>query len=265
VSVDEQGFFSSAVDEVRRDIRHRHRRYFSLLERTTRFCHSLRFTFTVDSEDGQKVFAVALFLKLLADVEAACLLLERGLTSQGRSMLRVATECLIVIANMANSDDFVRGYALSGEIQRLKLVKSIKNNPSPVFDELRAHFTDELVKQIATTIGDRKEESVKQWANNATVSWLYDGPYRLFCSEVHSGPPSLSYNLILDDKQHFEAFCYGPDHERDYRPDIMELLRLLLHGLAFVDQLFHFGREEQFRALKGEYDKLGELIPNAGV
>jgi len=93
------------------------------------------------SKDAQEVCAVGLFLKITGDVEAATLLLERGLASQARSLLRVAIEGSIILAKICGQYEFAHAYAIVAEQERLKLVKGIKNNKHAGYDDLRTEFT----------------------------------------------------------------------------------------------------------------------------
>ena len=80
-------------------------------------------------------------LKIFEDVHSSILLLESGLVSQGRSLLRVATEALIILAKFVTSEEFFKAYILSGEREWLKLLNAIKANPLYEEENLRKDIT----------------------------------------------------------------------------------------------------------------------------
>jgi hypothetical protein len=88
--INEEGYLSEHLEPYRQRIRAKHEPHYALAFEINKVCQSVKFQMHVHSRDGQEVLGAALFTKLLADVQAAVLLLERGLSSQARSLLRVA-------------------------------------------------------------------------------------------------------------------------------------------------------------------------------
>ena len=192
MGLNEEGYLSSDISAYSQEIRARNAEYFKVFDKVHRFCHEKKFLVQPHNRDGQHVLAVGLSVKLICDVEAAVILMERGLSSQSRSMLRVATETLIKLANICKAYEFVEAYIKTGEHQRLLFVRGMKNNPSPAYDFILPELTDELINEIAANAGDKK---VAQWARDADMSDLYNVPYRLFSQDVHSAPASLERYL----------------------------------------------------------------------
>jgi hypothetical protein len=79
----------------------------------------------IHNRDGKQLFAFCLLVELLNDVQAAVILFKKDMVSQGRSMLRVALESLIVLGKICESYEFVHAYVKIEERDRLKLVRSI--------------------------------------------------------------------------------------------------------------------------------------------
>jgi hypothetical protein len=100
--INEEGFLSEHLEPYRQRIRAKHQPHYELAFEINKVCQNVKFKMHVHSRDGQEVFGAALFIKLLADVQAAILLLERSLSSQPRSILRVAIEALIILASSLN-------------------------------------------------------------------------------------------------------------------------------------------------------------------
>lgn len=262
MSIDEEGFLSKEVDGFRNGIRSKHQAYFDLVERLNRYCQQAKYRLVVHNRDGQELFTACLAIKLLNDVQAGIILLERGLASQGRSMLRVALECLVVLAKIAQSYEFVHAYVKVGEQDRLKLVEAIRLNPSQGFDGIRADLTEDLIVKIKETIGEtHNRRNIEQWAKEKDVGlgYLYVGPYRLFSQEIHSSPRAIDQYFMANDEGEIIGFNWGPDTGKDLRAELLEAARLLLVGMSKVDELFKLNSKKDLDDFSAQLGKLSEL------
>ena len=93
--------FMSVFSGARDDIRQRHAKEFDFIERAEAFCRGVRERLSVFNKDRRQVVAVCLMLKIFEDVYGALMLLEAGMISQGRSLLRVATEALVKVSDLS--------------------------------------------------------------------------------------------------------------------------------------------------------------------
>jgi hypothetical protein len=260
LSIDDEGFLSKEIDEFRNGIRSKHRPYFDLVERLNRYCSKKKDRLLVHNRDGQELLAACLLIKLLNDVQAAVILLERGLASQGRSILRVALECLVVLAKIVQSYDFVHAYVKVGEQERLKLVNAIKQNPDPGFDDVRTGLTDDLIVAIKETIGETQDRrNVEQWAKEVGLGQLYDGTYRLFSQEVHSSPRAIDQYFLVNAEGKIIGFEWRPDIEKNFRAELTEAATLLLVGISAVDKLFQLNIRQDLKDFSDQLSQLGEL------
>lgn len=259
MSVDELGFLSPEIELYRQRIRQRYAEFFNLIERACRCCHAAKTKFQVHNRDGQELFAVGLFLKITEDVEAATLLLERGLTSQARSLLRVGIEGSIILAKICEQYEFARVYAIVAEQERLKLIKGIKNDKRAGYENLRTEFTDSLVTSIEATVAGQPTANLWQWANDVNMAPIYAGPYRLFSADVHSGAVSLSKFFITDEAGELKGINWGPELEDDCRAELIEAVRLLITGLVLANKLFKVDVDSEANPIFDEYQRLGAM------
>ena len=261
MGMNEHGFLSTELESYRLKIRSRQAPYVEFVERVNAYCQEVKFRLNVHNRDGQQVFAAALFIKILCDAQAAALLIERGLTSQAGSLLRVATEALIILAKICQSYEFVEAYLRIGERQRLKLVKAIKRNPGSGFDGIRNELTDELIEGIVALVGESGDANVQQWASDVGLLPLYDAIYRLFSQEVHSTPRALERYLEADEAGDFKSFDWGPNVEENLKPELIEASRILIVALHNLNRLFSLDIEEQLAKFTAE---LAQLDREAG-
>jgi hypothetical protein len=260
MSVNDAGFLSPEIDQHRDRILAKWSKQFELCGRVSRCCHAQKFKFTVHPENRQEVLAIGAFLKLLGDAEGSVILFERGLYSQGCSLLRVAIECSITIAKICNDTDFARAFDYVGEAERLKLLQRIKTADHPGFDSLREDIPEGLIKELEESVRGEPRKIVEQWANDVGMGQIYDVQYRLFCTDVHTGPYSLERFFHIDQQARIRGIVWGPLIEEECRPHLMEIARLLLDGLERVAKVFGVNVERELQPLLQEYDSLNKEL-----
>jgi len=236
--INEEGFLSEHLEPYRQRIRAKHQPHYALVFEINKVCQSVKFQMHVHSRDGQEVLGAALFIKLLADVQAAVLLLERGLPSQARSLLRVAIEALILLGKLSKSYEFVEALIRLGEQQRLRLVRAIQRNPSPDLDSIRSEISEDIIRDIEQIVGDISNESLEQWARELGLLQFYDVGYRLFSNDVHSKPRALEHYLEVSGDGEYAVINWGPQLSNDLEGEFLEAARILTVALSFVNAVF---------------------------
>jgi hypothetical protein len=261
MSLDEQGFLSPDIEQYRERIRAKNQFSFQLVEDLNKFCQQTKYRLVIHNRDGQQLFAGCLLVKLLNDVQAAVMLFEKGLVSQGCSMLRVGLESLIVLGKICESYDFVHAYAKVGEGDRLKLVQSIRHSPQKVFDDIKPELTNELIKQIEETIGGTEiTRNIEQWAKDLRLHHLYVGAYRLFSQDVHVSPRILDNFFMTNEENEVIGFEWGPKGDENLQAELLEAARYLIHGMSFMNKLFSLKIDENLKTFDNQYTKLDNLI-----
>lgn len=260
MSIDESGFLSPEIEVYRQKIRQQYAESFDLIERASRCCHASKTKFVVHNLYGQEVCAVGLFLKIIGDVEAATLLLERGLTSQARSLLRVAIEGTIILAKICEQYEFAYVYGIVAEQERLKLIKGIKNDKLTGYENLRREFTDSLIESIEETVAGQPTANLRQWATDVNMAPIYAGPYRLFSADVHSGAASLSKFFIMDEAGVIKTINWGPELVDNCQAELSEAVRLLLTILSLANKLFKVDVDTEADKIWEEYKQLAARV-----
>ena len=260
MSLDEQAFLSPDIEQYRERIRVTNQLSFKLVEDLNKFGQQVKYQLKIHNRDGQQLFAGCLLIKLLNDIQAAVILFERGLVSQGRSMLRVGLESLIVLGKICESYEFVHAYAKIGEKDRLKLVRAIRNAPTDVFEDIKPELTDELIHKIEETIGGTEStRNIEQWANDVGLHHLYVGDYRLFSQDVHSSPKALNEYFMEDEEKEIIGFEWGPKGDEDLLAELLEAARYLIYGLSFMKEIFELNINEQLGTFHNQSSELAKL------
>lgn len=266
MSFEEQGFLSEDIATIRKEIRERYALYFRMVDRVNSLCQRAIAEVSVYSHDGQQVIATSLMIKLLNDAEGSILLVERGLESQARSLLRVAIEALFILWNLCQDEHFFRAYVYRSEIERLTLVRALLKNPARMFDDVRPHLTPDLADKITKEIKEAgvTKEMAEQLAKGVGLGHMYDGFYRLLSQDIHSSPRALERYIIADDEEEFKGLRYGP-----MTGDIILILTtaamVMLMAIGAINQLLGLNIDAEIRQLDEELRTLVEKPPGGEV
>jgi hypothetical protein len=260
MSLDEQGFLSPEIEQYRERIRVKNQLSFKLVEDLNKFGQQVKYQLKIHNRDGQQLFAGCLFNKLLNDIQAAVILFERGLVPQGRSMLRISLESVIVLGKICESYEFVHAYAEIGEKDRLKLVRAIRNAPTDVFKDIKPELTDELIHKIEETIGGTEStRNIEQWAKDVGLHHLYAGAYRLFSQDIHSSPRVFDKFFMTNEENEVIGFEWGPKEDEDLRVELMESARYLIQAMSFMNKLFELNIDTSLKIFDNQYKELDTL------
>lgn len=254
----------SAIEEHLGQTNHsRQPEYFVLAKKSLAICRGYEPQIVIDPDHPQKVHAAAFFAKLLRDAEAALLLLEVGMLSQARSILRVAIECEITLAKCSKSPEFCEAYRIVTEQERLRLLKGIRRVNPGDFDEVKDIIHEKLVTELADALRGAPEKKLEQWATDVGMGTLYQTGYRLYSADVHSGAHCLQHFLNYDLSGCASRVNWTPT-ETDCRVELTEVSRVAINGLSLAGILFGLTHDETFKQHLIEHHRLEELVEKAG-
>jgi hypothetical protein len=187
MSLKDQGFLSEEIAHFQKHIRSRYAKYFDLIDRVNIFCQQAKYCPLIHDLDGREIIAACVMIKMLNDLQVAILLVERGLASQARTLIRVGLEAFFILANICCVDDFWRSFILSDQVARLRLLRAIRDNPSVLLEEDRHQVVPELISQLDQDIREHgiTEGKVIQLVCRVNLMCFYDGAYRLFSQDFH--------------------------------------------------------------------------------
>ncbi len=259
MSIDDHGFLSEDIVQVQQQIRERYAHHFDLIHRVNSFCQQGKHRLSIHSRDGQQVLAVCLLIKLLDDIQGAVLLLERGLASPCRSLLRVGIEALFILANICQHDDFYKSFIHGSQIDRLRLARAIRENPAPAFDDVRPYATPELIERLANEIKEAEttKEAAAELAGHVNLKHLYDGAYRLLSQDIHSSPQVLEKYLVMDDADVLERIEWGPV-TTDLKLELDTAPAIMLTGFDAINRLFDLNLDAEIQSFDAELRALIE-------
>ena len=251
MSIDENGFLDA--DAVTWITKHRndHSALFSVCESINYLSQTHLYRLNIHSEDVQELVVSLLFIRALGAFQTSILLIERGLTSEARIILRNLIEILFKLRAVSRDRDVARAYVYADEIDRKKFINKFRL----LSDDLRqAHGNpklDELLQAIKENIDvkDITERQTQWYAQKAGLSDYYNTVYSIFSRSVHVNVRELEELLVTDGEGHITEITYGPDAAKG-------LDRLLLTGgetqcliLEDISRVFALKVEDRVRGV----------------
>lgn len=258
MSIDDQGFLSDDIMQCRDQIRQQYARYFDLIQRVNAFCQQAKFRIDGTSANAQNLMATRLIIKLLADTQGVVLLVERGLVSQARPLLRAVCETYIILRRVCQDQEFHRLFSISEELTLARWLKAILNDNSPSLKQIREGFRHRGITLSNIT---RREQELKKLgakslgisslAKEAGLSGLYYSAYKLYCQDTHASTHVLDSYSISGQADDFEDILWGP--VMDNLEDVLLLIpRLMILGFSAINELVALNLGADFNSLVTE-------------
>lgn len=214
---DEQLFLAPMNDRFRAAVRNdlNAKAWLAFADELSRVGLALLHDIEVPTYDGRKFAAAGIFARAHQSVQAAVIVIERGMVGDGRAILRTVIEAAIALNALANDENFGQQLASASHADTLKLTNMLLNKP-----DIRAEVSAEDIVLLESTRDrlmamPKKERSSIIWDQVAQKHCpdLYDTLYRLLSMDgTHINAGSLARRF----ERHGEDFTMmkvGPDVE----------------------------------------------------
>jgi hypothetical protein len=246
MSLDDLGFLSKEILQYRQHIHQRYPAHFALIYRVNTFCQRAKYAINIHNKDGQEIVAASLMIKLLNDRQAAVLLIEHGLGSQARTLIRAGVETFFVLANICKDEEFFRTFFRTDQLTRRKHLNALLADKSVTFEDVRPHIMPELIGKLTEDIKSYDIQDIKAeaLARQAGLMAFYNGPYRLFSHDVHASIRVVEDYCTFNQNKEITGFTWGPKYD-DLEAELTVIPRIMLNSFGYLDRLFdlHLGTE----------------------
>ena len=192
-----------------------------------------------------EVLVTVLYTRMLSNVSAAILVLERGFDVQCRILLRAAMDSMFNLAAIANSPEQGQKFVAADSIERKRMFNKTLSCSSPTLDTMVSEDTiDERLREVEAAILelDAKRISYEDMARAAGLHDWYLTVYAVFSASVHSNVGDLKRHLAISKDGENEAI------RNESIPDELDILYLtgseiLLKGIEVIGQVFKVNNE----------------------
>ena len=207
------GFFSNEADEGRNMVLSSYREAFILAKDLNRQSMNLFREYSLCMNNEVKIAIAALMTRIVETYQGVIIMLERGMTSQARMLVRSQLEALFQMAAMVKNPNLYDSYAVKHYRSTISALKAAKRwKQKSLQGRLSKEKIDEMVLENETKLKEIKTNSLKiyQWAEKAGLSDFYNVFYVENSSAIHSDMWALDAH-VSDDGEHGLQVNFGPN------------------------------------------------------
>ena len=235
---DDNGFLGEPAERWSGEFKKKHHCLLNRCEQLNRDAHSLLYSVEVHTKDGREIIVACLFMRAVEFYQAAILLLEKGMEVSAKGNVRSLLESVFRLRAVAKCDKMLKAYIDNNQIQRLKTVKKMLNNPNP--NEVCQKEDLRKIKDEIKQNGVR-ETKIKEFSKHADMDdYWYEDIYSLWLSPAtHSSVRDLEWNLRSNDQQSISELRYGPE-DSEASQLLAHASYCLLLGFFAVANIFEY-------------------------
>ncbi len=238
LKLDDNGLLGESVEKWSGEFKKKHRQLLNRCEQLNRDVHSLLFSIKVHTKDGREVITACLLMRGVEFYQAAILLLEKGMSTSAKTAVRSLLESVFILRAVAKCDKMLKAYIDNNEIQRLKTINKMLNNPNSdeVLQEEDLHKIKDEIKQKGI-----KPTNIKEFSEHADMDdYWYEDIYSLWLSPAtHSSVRDLERNFRSNDQQSISELRYGPEDSKAGQL-LAHASYCLLLGFSAVANVFEY-------------------------
>lgn len=230
------GFLAESLDDVRSHVRKKYTAWRSLLMRANRLAVTNQHAIKIHIDSNLERYSAVLFARTLATTQASVLLLETGLISQARILLRSALETFFSLVAISKDvsvvDKLIEGHAAE-QGRAARNVRLWKDDTLRMIAKTgMASVNLELIRNDSAT-----SLSVFDLAQKAGLEDWYRTVYMVFSWSVHGAAIDLNRHVVLDHDGNAIEFRNEP--EVDNQEDTwMCTIEVILKSIAALATIF---------------------------
>ncbi len=208
------GFLSDEAEQARAIFRKEFSAWFEIAEKLNRRAISTLAQAPLKDIDQAQQVVCLLTIRVLEAYESIVLLMERGLLSSAKFIVRPMLEALFTLAAIDKDSSLAVVY-LDG--QRAADLNSLKSSCAWKNKDLMNKFKEhKLESKYIKLKGELKNKPVTQlmpveWAKKSDYEDFYHLYYVEYCSSIHSNPRALNEHMDIDGDD--VALAFGPTTE----------------------------------------------------
>lgn len=251
-----QGFLSEPFDEVRCAVRKRYAGRRNILMRLNEQCVAAQHEISINRYEPRELLGGALFARTLASSQAAIIMLEHGLLSQAKVVLRSALEYLFALAAIEAKPELAVTFTQSIDANKRSLAdQMLQCTSGELRDALSAEQFDEArLREIRSS--KASGFNVSQLADAAGMMHLYHSVYPILSFATHVSIVDLIDHVVVDDYDNVTELKNEPEMDDqesvwEFAIEIQINAAKALHGIFMMDYVDIETYKDELQAIAG--------------
>lgn len=210
-TIEKIGFLSEEIAKYEEAFLGKYSNLFKFANKLNEFSMVLMVSQKVDWDDPHKFILKTLHIRLIENYQATVMLLQKGMVSQAKVLVRGMLETVFILVALQKNPDLLQSYYDQFEDGRRRALKaSCQFKGEELKKAAKEHGLEKHYVEHKNSLKD-KELSVlkpKQWAMAAELEDFYNLWYTLYSNSAHSNLPALDDHI---DKTEQEInLSFGP-------------------------------------------------------
>lgn len=204
MSYAKDGFLTESPHYVQQLIRVTYAGWRDLLLRINRLAVANQHSIEINRGSKTELFAALLFARTLSTTQGGIVLLESGLVSQARTLLRCALETLFALAAIAKEPSFVNKLIEGHAAEQMRIIKNAELWQSPGLREIAGEAWASGRFRSDNRISSAKPLSTLAVAQKAGLEDLYRTIYMSLSWSVHGAVVDLQRHVVDGDEMELQ-------------------------------------------------------------
>jgi hypothetical protein len=250
--IETDGFLSKEACDGRNVILTSYRDAFLLAKDLNRASMRLFCEYSLSLHNKVKIAIAALMPRIVETYQGVIIMLEKGMTSQAKMLVRSQLEALFRMAALVKNQNLYASYAAEHFISTIKALKAARRwKQKSLNGRLAKEKIDELISENEKKLKEVKANPLKiyEWANEAELSDFYNVFYVENSSAIHSDMSALDDHLSRDSRHGLQV-SFGPNDI-----DLYHILRTSISVMLSAMESFSVAQEIE---IAESIKKLGE-------
>ncbi len=189
------GFLTESLGEIRHAVHNRYKKHRKALIQLNEQCVAAQYELQINT--AQHLLGAAFFVRTIASSQAAVILLEAGMISQAKAVLRSALESLFSLAALEARPELAIPLAQSQEANKRSLADKMLQWQSK---EMKASREAQISEEELLELKSNKARGFSTWqlAEYAGMTDWYRSLYTLLSFPAHATVSDLIAHLVTD-------------------------------------------------------------------
>jgi hypothetical protein len=256
----EEGFLSAEIDDLTQKCHTKYKEWFELHESINRYCWGLTSRLKFHSDNRQEYITFALFLRMLGIFEGSYILIERGMVSETKVLLRTLMEALFSLRAIAKDKEGAEQfYQEHNYLKYMALKKMLQANSQVIPLNGRDHSKRlaELENEVKTK--KLKPLSVENWAKKANLHDFYISAYSYFSWTAHSNIMEIGQLLNGESDDSVRKIILSPNFEEVCKY-LMTGIECIVIALGSINELFNLKENNKIEEFDRSYKELYKRV-----
>ena len=230
------GFLAEPLDHIRAQVREKYAGWRKLLIRVNRLAVANQHAIVIHTDSNVERYAAVLFARTLATTQASALLLDVGLVSQARVLLRSALETLFALAAIAKDAGVVEKLVEGHAAEQKRMARSVQLWQHA---ELKKIADAEAASGRLQSFLDSPATALSTFdlAQKGGLEDWYRTVYMVFSWPVHGAAADLNRHVVMGEDGDVAEFRNEPEIDGQ-ESSWMCAIEILLKAIAALATIF---------------------------